>query len=78
VLFVRVGGGGGGGEGDHEGEGGGGGGGCLWGESPTLAGFFPAGEGAGYAGGIVSAAVDGVRAAEGVVAALTGVVVEAW
>ena len=29
----------------------------------TLRGFFPAGEGAGYAGGIVSAAVDGIRAA---------------
>ena len=30
----------------------------------TVAGLFPAGEGAGYAGGIVSAAVDGERAAE--------------
>ena len=29
-----------------------------------LAGLFPAGEGAGYAGGIVSAAVDGLRVAE--------------
>ncbi len=28
-----------------------------------LKGFFPAGEGAGYAGGIVSAAVDGIRVA---------------
>ncbi|MBO5994407.1 MAG: NAD(FAD)-utilizing dehydrogenase, partial [Firmicutes bacterium] len=28
-----------------------------------LGGFFPSGEGAGYAGGIVSAAVDGIRAA---------------
>ena len=27
-------------------------------------GFYPVGEGAGYAGGIVSAAVDGIRAAE--------------
>ncbi|MCR4709941.1 MAG: NAD(FAD)-utilizing dehydrogenase [Clostridiales bacterium] len=35
--------------------------GCVDGE--TLKGFFPAGEGAGYAGGIVSAAVDGIRAA---------------
>ena len=26
--------------------------------------FFPAGEGAGYAGGIISAAVDGMRVAE--------------
>jgi uncharacterized FAD-dependent dehydrogenase len=34
--------------------------------SPSLEGFYPAGEGAGYAGGIVSAAVDGLRAAEAV------------
>ena len=27
-------------------------------------GFFPCGEGAGYAGGIMSAAVDGIRVAE--------------
>lgn len=33
-------------------------------QSISLAGLFPAGEGAGYAGGIVSAAVDGVRCAE--------------
>ncbi len=38
-------------------------------ESPGAAGLRPAGEGAGYAGGIVSAAVDGVRAAEAVIAA---------
>ncbi|HED65520.1 MAG TPA: FAD-dependent oxidoreductase [Planctomycetes bacterium] len=31
--------------------------------SPTLPGLFPAGEGAGYAGGIVSAALDGRRVA---------------
>lgn len=30
----------------------------------SIAGFYPCGEGAGYAGGIVSAAVDGVRAAQ--------------
>jgi hypothetical protein len=30
----------------------------------NIKGIFPAGEGAGYAGGIVSAAVDGIRAAE--------------
>jgi uncharacterized FAD-dependent dehydrogenase len=30
-------------------------------ESPDLLGLYPAGEGAGYAGGIVSAAMDGVR-----------------
>jgi len=34
------------------------------GQSPTCRGLFPAGEGAGYAGGIVSSAVDGMRAAE--------------
>lgn len=32
----------------------------------SVAGLFPAGEGAGYAGGIVSAALDGVRTAEAV------------
>ncbi|MFP4381054.1 MAG: NAD(P)/FAD-dependent oxidoreductase [Candidatus Sumerlaeia bacterium] len=34
------------------------------GQSLSTPGLFPAGEGAGYAGGIVSAAVDGLRAAE--------------
>ena len=33
------------------------------GESEALPGLYPAGEGAGYAGGIVSAAVDGITAA---------------
>ncbi len=33
------------------------------GESPDVPGVYPCGEGAGYAGGIVSAAVDGLRAA---------------
>lgn len=32
----------------------------------TLKGLFPCGEGAGYAGGIISAAIDGERCAEGV------------
>lgn len=32
-------------------------------ESPDVAGLFPAGEGAGYAGGIMSAAVDGMAVA---------------
>lgn len=32
--------------------------------SPTFEGLFPCGEGAGYAGGIVSAAIDGERCAE--------------
>ena len=36
-------------------------------ESENIKGLFPAGEGAGYAGGIVSAAVDGIVAAEKVV-----------
>ena len=35
-------------------------------QSTGLAGLFPCGEGAGYAGGIMSAAVDGVRVAEAV------------
>jgi len=39
------------------------------GESPAAAGLFPAGEGAGYAGGIISSGIDGLRAAEGVLAA---------
>jgi uncharacterized FAD-dependent dehydrogenase len=39
-------------------------------QSVGVAGLFPAGEGAGYAGGIVSAAVDGVRVAEAVTASL--------
>ncbi len=34
------------------------------GQSVTVGGVFPAGEGAGYAGGIVSAAVDGIKSAE--------------
>lgn len=34
------------------------------GESPTHPGLFPCGEGAGFAGGITSAAVDGIRVAE--------------
>ncbi len=33
-----------------------------------VAGLFPCGEGAGYAGGIMSAAVDGVRCAEALIA----------
>ncbi len=40
------------------------------GQSPTVRGLFPAGEGAGYAGGIVSSAIDGIRAAEAVLAQL--------
>jgi len=36
----------------------------------ALRGLFPCGEGAGYAGGIVSAAVDGIRVAEAVAAGM--------
>jgi uncharacterized FAD-dependent dehydrogenase len=36
-------------------------------ESPGVAGLYPVGEGAGYAGGIVSAAVDGLRTAKAIV-----------
>ena len=32
--------------------------------SPAADGLYPCGEGAGYAGGILSAAADGLRAAE--------------
>lgn len=37
-------------------------------ESPSLGGLYPVGEGAGYAGGIVSAAIDGARAAQAILA----------
>ena len=37
-------------------------------ESTGVAGLYPIGEGAGYAGGIVSAALDGLRAAKSIVA----------
>jgi hypothetical protein len=40
------------------------------GESATVRGLYPVGEGAGYAGGITSAAVDGMRAAESVLETL--------
>jgi len=39
-------------------------------ESPDLEGLHPAGEGAGYAGGIVSAALDGMRIADAIAARL--------
>ncbi|WP_242395729.1 NAD(P)/FAD-dependent oxidoreductase [Anaeromyxobacter oryzisoli] len=35
-------------------------------QSPAIRGLYPAGEGAGYAGGIVSSAVDGLRVAEAI------------
>jgi uncharacterized FAD-dependent dehydrogenase len=36
-------------------------------ESTAVAGLYPVGEGAGYAGGIVSAALDGLRAAKAII-----------
>jgi len=35
-------------------------------QAPGMAGLYPAGEGAGYAGGIVSSAVDGLKVAEAI------------
>jgi uncharacterized FAD-dependent dehydrogenase len=35
-------------------------------QSLNVAGLYPGGEGAGYAGGILSAGVDGIRVAEAV------------
>ena len=42
------------------------------GQSLNTAGLFPAGEGAGYAGGILSAAVDGIKVAEAVALSIAG------
>ncbi|MCF7972321.1 MAG: FAD-dependent monooxygenase [Phycisphaerae bacterium] len=39
-------------------------------QSPSVQGLYPAGEGAGYAGGIMSAAVDGIKVAEAVISDL--------
>ena len=36
--------------------------------SPSVGGLYPCGEGAGYAGGIVSAALDGARVADRILA----------
>ncbi len=36
-------------------------------QTPGVEGLYPVGEGAGYAGGIVSAAVDGLRTAKAVI-----------
>ena len=41
-------------------------------QSINTRGLFPAGEGAGYAGGILSAGVDGIRVAEAVALSMTG------
>ena len=42
-------------------------------QSLNVAGLYPAGEGAGYAGGIMSAGVDGIEVAEALAADLLGV-----
>ena len=36
-------------------------------ESVLIEGLYPCGEGAGYAGGIISAAVDGIKCAEKII-----------
>ncbi len=41
-------------------------------QSINVAGLYPAGEGAGYAGGIMSAAVDGIEVAEAIALRITG------
>ena len=38
----------------------------------SIRGLYPTGEGAGYAGGIMSAAIDGIKSAEAVIAAIKG------
>jgi uncharacterized FAD-dependent dehydrogenase len=40
-------------------------------QSLNTRGLYPAGEGAGYAGGILSAAVDGIKVAEAVALSMT-------
>jgi uncharacterized protein len=42
-------------------------------QSPNTRGLYPAGEGAGFAGGILSAGVDGIRVAEAVAKSIAGV-----
>lgn len=42
------------------------------GESDNIRGLYPCGEGAGYAGGIISSALDGIRAAQSVLTASDG------
>jgi hypothetical protein len=41
-------------------------------QSLNVQGLYPAGEGAGYAGGILSAAIDGIKVAEAVALSLVG------
>ena len=42
-------------------------------QSVNTRGLYPAGEGASYAGGILSAGVDGIKVGEAVAAAILGV-----
>ena len=42
-------------------------------QSVSLSGFYPAGEGAGYAGGIMSAAIDGILCAEALIESLRSI-----
>ena len=41
-------------------------------QSPNTRGLYPAGEGAGFAGGILSAGVDGIRVGEAVAKSIAG------
>ena len=41
-------------------------------QSVGLQGLYPCGEGAGYAGGIMTAAIDGIQCAEALIEALMG------
>jgi len=41
-------------------------------QSPNTTGLYPAGEGAGFAGGILSAGVDGIKVAEAVARSIAG------
>jgi len=41
-------------------------------QSLNTRGLYPAGEGAGYAGGIMSASIDGIKVAEAVALAMVG------
>ena len=41
-------------------------------ESVNTRGLYPAGEGAGYAGGILSAGIDGIKVAEAIALSLLG------
>lgn len=42
-------------------------------QSLNVKGLYPAGEGASYAGGILSAGVDGIEVAEAVARSITGI-----